>query len=107
MSKNWAGLSGVEVVSGTAQDGPEEFRGFLTVRAIAEDGSFMTGQMSPAEVRKMALNLLAAAEGAVGDAIVMTMLVRDIGLEPAVAASFVMQMREERHRQDPDPDDVL
>jgi hypothetical protein len=104
MKKDWAGLTNIEVVSGLAER-DDEYRGFLTVRAFAEDGSFMSGQLDPADVRKMALNFLASAEAAVADAIVMNLFVTKIGAEPGVAAAFVTDMREERHRIDPDPDD--
>ena len=54
----------------------------------------------------MALNFLEAAEAATGDAVVMNMLTRDIGLDPGTAAGFVMVMREERARIDPHDDDT-
>lgn len=72
--KKWAGLVNIEVVSGTAQDGPEDFRGFVTVRAIAEDGSIMAGQLDPDELRAMALSFLSAAEAADQDALVFRVL---------------------------------
>lgn len=103
--RDWAGLADIEVVSGLAEREGGEYRGFLTIRATAEDGSFMTGQLDPAEVRKMALDWLGAAEAAASDAIVQNMLTRDVGLSPANAAAFVMAMRHERHRIDPDPAD--
>ena len=103
--RDFEDLVDVEVVSGTAQDPDGSFRGFVTIRATAADGSFLTGQLDPAMLRKMAGNFLAAAEAAVGDAVVMTMLVRDIELPAPDAARFVMAMRAERHRVDPDPDD--
>lgn len=105
MSKDWAGLTNIEVVSGLAERGENEFRGFLTVRAFAEDGSFMSGQLDPDDVRKMALNFLASAEAATSDALVMNLFVNKIGAEPGVAAAFITDMRDERHRIDPDPDD--
>jgi hypothetical protein len=105
MAKHWEGLTGIEVMSGLAEREGGEYRGFLTVRALAEDGSFMSGQLDPDEVRKMALNFLASAEAAVQDAVVMGMLVRDVELPPDAAAAFVHSMRDERNRIDPDPDD--
>jgi hypothetical protein len=98
-------LVDIEVTSGLALRGEEEFRGFLTVRALAEDGSIMSGQLDPDEVRKMALNFLRVAEGAVLDAMVMNLMVHKVGLEPAGAAAFIQDMRAERHRIDPDEDD--
>jgi hypothetical protein len=103
--RQWAGLTDIDLVSGTAEDGPGEFRGFVAIRATAVDGSHMAGQLDPATVRKMALNFLGVAEAAEQDAVVMNMLVRDVGLESAVAANFIMHMREERHRIHPDEDD--
>lgn len=106
MSKrHWAGLVDVEVVSGMAEDGPGKYRGFVTIRAMAEDGSHMAGQLDPAELRKMALNFLGAAEAAEQDAVVMTMLAGEIGLDPSAAAGFVHRMRHIRHEIHPDDDD--
>jgi hypothetical protein len=77
-------------------DSRTSFRGFVTVRATAEDGSWMAGQLSPVEVRAMALQFLEAAEAADQDGIVFTMLTRDVGFAPEDAAGFVMLMRKER-----------
>ncbi len=96
--KQWAGLVNVEVVSGTAQDGPEDFRGFVTVRAVAEDGSIMAGQLDPDELRAMALTFLSAAEAAEQDAMVFRVLVASVGAPAEVAARVVMDMRKERGR---------
>jgi hypothetical protein len=102
--RDWTGLVDIEVVSGLAErDG--EYRGFLTIRATAEDGSFMSGQLDPAEVRKMALNFLGAAEAAVQDAVVMNLMTRVVELDPVRAVAFIGSMRDERARIDPDPDD--
>ncbi|HSS11550.1 MAG TPA: hypothetical protein VLL25_16815 [Acidimicrobiales bacterium] len=98
MTKQWAGLTYVEVVSGTAQDGPTAFRGFVTVRALGEDGSVMAGQLRPGEVRAMALQFLEAAEAAEQDAIVFTILTRDQGADPDEVAGLVQAMRAERDR---------
>jgi hypothetical protein len=94
--KHWAPLVKVEVVSGTAQDGPEDFRGFVTVRAIAEDGSIMAGQLDPDEVRAMALNFLSVAEAADQDALVFRVMVKNVGASAEVAARVVQDMRKER-----------
>lgn len=96
MSRDWAGLVNVECVSGTAQDGPDEFRGFVTVRAQAEDGSWMAGQLTPTEIRQMAMQFLEAAEAAEQDAMVFRVLVRNVGAPTEVAAQVVMDMRRER-----------
>jgi hypothetical protein len=97
-------LVDIEVVSGLAER-ESEYRGFLTIRATAEDGSFMSGQLDPSEVRKMALNFLQAADAATSDAVVMNMLTGKIGLPANAAGRFIGDMRTERQRIDPDPDD--
>jgi hypothetical protein len=94
--KKWAELSGVEVVSGTAQDAEDQYRGFVTIRAVDMDGSVMMGQLSPPMLRSMALQFLEVAEAADQDAIVMTMMTRDFGLPVDTAAMFVHKMRDER-----------
>lgn len=86
-------LAAINVTSGTAMDGPTEFRGFVTVEAMAEDGRQWVGQLDPETVRGMALQFLEVAEAAEQDAIVFTMLTRDIGLEPQAAGGFVAAMR--------------
>jgi hypothetical protein len=103
--RDWAGLVNIEVVAGLAEREGGEYRGFLTIRATASDGSFMSGQLDPAEVRKMALNFLGSAEAAVQDAIVMNLMTRVVELDPPRAANFIASMRDERARIDPDPDD--
>ena len=100
MTRDWAGLTKIEAVSGVAQhckdEGPDEFVGFVTLRAVASDGSFMSGQLDPQEVRQMALGFLEAAEAAETDAIVMRMLIRDVGSTDEIAATFVSEMRKYR-----------
>lgn len=101
---DFKGLTGIEVISGTAQDSPTEFRGFVTVRATAEDGSFLTGQLDPDELRVMAMHFLQAAEAAESDAVVMTLLVKEVELQTQAAAHVVMRMRDlraERGESDP------
>lgn len=90
------GLKGVWCVSGTAMDGPGEFRGFVTVRAEDDIGGELVGQLSPAEVRRMALQWLQVAEAAEQDAIIFRLMVRDVGAAPEAAAAFVRKMRDER-----------
>jgi glycine cleavage system aminomethyltransferase T len=95
-AKDWAGLVNVETVSGTADDGEGQFRGFVTVRAVAEDGSFMSGQLSPDEVRQMALNFLSVAEAADQDALVFRVMVNRVKVPVETVAQVVMDMRKER-----------
>jgi hypothetical protein len=94
------GLEGITTVSGLAQDGPGKFRGFVQVQAQGTDGTYLTGQVSPAEMRQMALHWLEIAEAADQDRIVMTMLTRDVGIDEDTAAGFIMSMRNERDNGD-------
>lgn len=96
MTRDWAGLVHIEVVSGTAHDPDGLFRGFVTIRAVAEDGSFMSGQLDPTDVRKLALDFLSVAEAADQDAIVFRLMVNKVGMPAEVAGNFVMDMRNER-----------
>jgi hypothetical protein len=100
-------LASIHIQTGLreTEEGSHDFRGFCTIFCTAADGFRMIGQLDPAEVRKLALNFIGGAEGAVQDAIVMNMMVRDIGAEPSIGAQLVTKMRDERHRIDPDPDD--
>lgn len=97
--KDWAGLTNVEVTSGTADDveeGKHTYRGFVTVRAVAEDGSIMAGQLDPAEVRQMAMQFLECAEAAEQDALVFKVMTREVGVPAEAVAGLVMAMRKER-----------
>lgn len=94
--KQWAELVNVEVISGTAQDGPTQYRGFVTIRAVDTAGSIMMGQLDPKTLRDMAMQFLEVAEAAEQDAIVFTMLTRDFDLSSDTAAMFVHKMRDER-----------
>jgi hypothetical protein len=99
VTKTWAGLVNVEVTSGTAQGGPIEaptFRGFVTIRAIAEDGSFMTGQLDPAELRVMAMRFLSVAEAADQDAMLLGVLSTVYGMDTAIAAQVILALRAKR-----------
>lgn len=95
-AKTWAGLTRVEVTSGTADDGDNNYRGFVTVRALAEDGSFMAGQLGPDEVRQMAMQFLEAAEAAEQDAVVFRVLTDKVGVPVNIVAQVVMDMRKAR-----------
>ncbi len=101
MSGKIGDLRGIWAISGTAQDGPEEFRGFVTIRAEAADGDVLVGQLPPESVRRMALDFLGAAEAADQDAIVFRIMVGTVGVDAPTAARLVAQMREERG--DPQP----
>jgi hypothetical protein len=79
--------SGVSVSTGEA---------FCTVRAKAEAGTVLVGQLPPEEVRQMALNFLAGAEAAEMDAMVMAELTDTVGLDKESAARFVAALRSRR-----------
>ncbi len=98
-------LTGIEMTSGMAMDDPKNYHGFITVRATSEDGNALVGQMTPELARGLAMRWLEAAEAADQDSIVMTMLTRDVGLEPPVAANFISAMRNERDKE-PEPEDT-
>jgi hypothetical protein len=97
--KQWTGLAMIETISGTAQD-DSDFRGFVTIRAVAEDGSFMSGQLSVEETKQMALRFLETATAADQDAVVFRVMTNKLDLEPAAVAAFVMDMRAEREKDD-------
>ena len=93
-------LKGLFITSGLAEDvseeGGKEYRGFCTIRAEAEDGTVMIGQLDPDEVRMTAFGWLEAAEASIQDSIVMMMLTEDVELPPEVAAKFITAMRKRR-----------
>ena len=53
-------------------------------------------QMTPDEVRVMALHWLSAAEGAESDALVMQELQQGVGLDLQTAGAFLLKLRERR-----------
>lgn len=72
---------------------------FCTVRAfgsIAGRRYSLTGQVSPAELRGMAMQFLAAAEAAESDAIVAAELVETAGVDQNAALGFVASLRKRR-----------
>lgn len=97
-------LTDIWTTSGTAQDGPGQYRGFVTIRAVAGDGSVLLGQLSPDECRAMAMGFLQTAEAADQDRIVMGMLIR-LGLRADTAANFILDMRKERDKTPPPPEE--
>jgi hypothetical protein len=70
----------------------EKLEGFCTVSINNGD---MLGQLSPAEVRALALQWLGAAEAAESDSLVFR-VAEEHGLEREVAAVLVMEMRKLR-----------
>lgn len=83
----------VEVESGVSADTGKPF---CTIRATAEAGTVLVGQLAPAEVRGMALQFLEAAEAAEQDAHVFAELVEVVGLDEEQAARFIAHLRSRR-----------
>lgn len=71
----------------------DKLEGFCT---ISINGGDLLGQLSPDEVRGLALQWLAAAEAAEQDSIVASMLTKDIGLDLNTALGFIVKMRDRR-----------
>jgi hypothetical protein len=92
----WAGLVRIEVQSGTADDGENNFRGFVTVTARDEGGGTMKGQLSSDDLRAMAMQFLESAEAAEQDALVFKVLVNEVDIPASTAAYVVRAMRKER-----------
>ena len=89
------GLTDIDITSGIAV---RNGQGFCRVTATADDGTVMTGQLPPDQVRIMALGFLEAAEAAVHDAACFRLLVNDVHIDNGRAAGFVAGLR--RHRAD-------
>lgn len=70
----------------------ERFEPFCTVSI---NGGDLLGQLTPKEVRRLALQWLEAAEAAEGDSLVFRVAAQ-FGLEREHAAAFVMEMRKLR-----------
>jgi hypothetical protein len=68
---------------------------FVTVSAHGSNGTILVGQMTPAEVRAHALGYLEVAEAADQDAAVLA-VVRDLGVDEAMAALIVNELRKRR-----------
>ena len=56
------------------------------------------GQMTPAEVRQMALQWLEAAEAAESDALIVAELMETAGLDLQTAGAFIVALRERREK---------
>jgi hypothetical protein len=97
VAKGGGGLAHIDIESGvSAFTG----KGFCQVRATGADGELLVGQLSPAEVRTMALHWLGAAEAAEHDAIVHAELVETLGVEHDVAVAFIGSLRKRREESD-------
>jgi hypothetical protein len=90
-------LKAVETLAGVKDTGePGSYTGFLTLRAVAENGDILIGQVTPAELREQALSLLSAAEAAEQDATVMSVLVTHFSVPFDTASAVIHAMRNAR-----------
>jgi len=69
---------------------------FCMLEVVLEDGTKAYGQMSPPEVRMMALHQLEVADAATSDAAVMSLLTQKLGMDLAYAAAVLQDLREHR-----------
>ena len=65
---------------------------FCTIAAHSDDGAILLGQLSPDEVRQMALAWLGAAEAAEQDAAVLR-VVRNLELPDQMAGAVIIELR--------------
>lgn len=86
-------LAGIEVESGARNDG----KPFCRVNVTLTDGRGYQGQLSPDEVRMMALAWLSAAEAAESDGAVVVGL-QELGLDEAGVGSFLAMLRAKREQ---------
>jgi len=92
-------LTVIELESGVN----EQLEGFCSVRAIAEDGTVMYGQLDPATCRQQAQAFMEVAEGAVTDAMLVKLLTEDVGLDEATAGQVLVTLRGMRGDHDTNP----
>jgi len=86
-------LAGVAIQSGvSAMTG----KGFCLIAAELTDGTTITGQLDPDEVRTLALGWLGAAEAAEHDAAVAAELTESFGIASELVAGFIVALRERR-----------
>lgn len=88
-----AGLQDINIFSGVSVfDG----KGFCHIEAVLDDGTRLAGQLSPDEVRQMALGWLQAAEAAENDAAVHAELTETAGVSFETAGHFLLALRDRR-----------
>jgi hypothetical protein len=85
-------MRSIDVRSGVNERGEP----FLTIIATAANKRMIVGQLSPTEVRDMALAWLASAEAAEQDAAVLR-CVRKLELPDELAGAIVTELRNSRH----------
>lgn len=69
------------------------------VQVLIESADFMT-QMSPAEARSLAMNLVECAESAEQDAFFISFLRKKVGADDKAVAGVLVQFREWREKKD-------
>lgn len=84
-------LTGVFINSGVNDQG----EGFCAVQATSATGTILHGQLTPTEVRRMALDWLESAEAAEQDAAVLR-VVRNLDLPDNFAGAVITELREHR-----------
>lgn len=88
-----AGLQDINIFSGVSVfDG----KGFCHIEAVLDDGTRFVGQLTPNEVRQMALGWLQAAEAAEHGAAVHAELTERAGMSFETAGHFILALRDRR-----------
>lgn len=83
---------------------PRRMRAPVMRRGVSgpvEDADVFGVQMSPDEARALALNLLEAAEAALGDGFLLTFLEGEVGMPLAEVAPILVKFRGYRISQEP------
>lgn len=70
---------------------------------VAVNGSDFMAQMSPAEARDLAMNLLMCADASEGDAFLITFLRQRVGADNEAVAAILQEFREWRAGREPTP----
>ena len=84
-------LAGIDIRNGVNEAGEP----FLTVVATAAGGRMLLGQLTPSEVRAMALAWLEGAEAAEQDAATLR-CIRRLELPDALAGAIIADLRDHR-----------
>jgi hypothetical protein len=85
-------LASIDVQSGVNGKG----EGFCTLVATSTAGDILLGQMTPDEIRQLALQYLGTAEAAETDGILFRLLKEKFGLPLEAIGAFISDMRDER-----------
>lgn len=98
MSPKYGDMHYTEVTSGVN----DELVPFLQVRTFGTlngEDIILLGQLTPDDIRKHALDLLAAAEAAESDSLIITELTESIGVTLDVAGQFLVNLRNRRDNE--------